>query len=282
MQIIDMHTHTFPDKIAERALDKLSKLSGTVYFTNGTETDLAKSMKEAGVTYSVILPVATSADQVSKINDGVIANAPARLEQGIISFGAMHPDFPSPEPELKRLKEAGIAGIKLHPAYVGVDFDDERFLPILTACAKYDLAVTVHAGIDIGIPEKDYCTTKMVLSVLEKVPGIKLILAHMGGWQCWDKVRRDLADAPIYFDTSFSYGPITPRADRNPAEAPVQMTNEEFVSLCRHLGCEKILFGTDCPWADQKTDVERFLSLPLTEEEKQAILYGNAARILNI
>lgn len=278
--IIDMHTHTFPEKIADKALEKLSKLSGTVYFTNGTESGLKSSMKQAGIDYSVILPVATSAEQVSKINEGVIVLKEKRFEEGIISFGAMHPEYENPKQEILKLKEAGVQGIKLHPAYVGTDFDDIRFLRILDACAEQDLAVTVHSGIDIGIPDKDYCSTKMILNVLSQIDFEKLILAHMGGWQCWDAVKKDLAGAPLFYDTSFSYGPITPRPDRDPKETPVQMTESQFVELCRVLSCDRILFGTDCPWGDQKAEVDRFMNLPLTDSEKELILSNNARKIL--
>lgn len=282
MHIIDMHTHTFPDKIAAKALEKLSKLSGTVYYTNGTEEGLKQSMTNAGINYSVILPVATSKEQVESINNTVIEMAPKRLEEGIISFAAMHPDYENPEKELARIAEAGVCGIKLHPAYTATDFDDDRFVRILQAAAKNNLAVTVHAGIDIGIPEKDYCSTQMILKVIDKIPGLSLILAHMGGWKCWDKVRSDLVSAPLLFDTSFSFGSIDNRPDRDPASIPSLMTNEEFTDLCHELGTEKILFGTDSPWADQKMSVERFLALPLEQEEKEQILHTNAKKILRL
>lgn len=282
MKIIDMHTHTFPEKIALKALEKLSKMSRTNYFTNGTEDNLTTSMKEANITYSVILPVATSAEQVSKINDGVIALKDSRFENGIISFGAMHPDFQDPYNEIKRLKEAGIKGIKLHPAYVYKDFDDPVFSDILKASEYFDMPITVHSGIDIGIPEKNYCTTEMILKILEKYPNIKLILAHMGGWMGWDKVKTDLAHAPLLFDTSFSFGPLSFRTDVSQDNLPSLMSDQEFVDLVNALGSETILFGTDCPWASQKEDVNRFLNLPLSEDQKDQILYQNAKKVLEL
>jgi len=37
--IIDAHAHTFPDKIAERAIQRLEKISGIKAATNGTVAD---------------------------------------------------------------------------------------------------------------------------------------------------------------------------------------------------------------------------------------------------
>ena len=110
--IIDFHTHTLPDKIAGKAIDKLSHTSHTVPFTDGTVSGLKKSMKMAGIDLSVILPVATSPHQVEHIND-----SSAALNRGcageLISFGAMHPDCENWYDELSRIRDMGIPQIVL-------------------------------------------------------------------------------------------------------------------------------------------------------------------------
>ena len=44
--IIDAHTHTYPETIAKRAIEKLEKNSGTKAHTNGVQSGLMASMKE--------------------------------------------------------------------------------------------------------------------------------------------------------------------------------------------------------------------------------------------
>ncbi len=68
MRIIDSHTHVFPDHLAEHALSSLSRQGGISPFLNGTADALTASMQEAGITYSIVLPVATSPTSVHKIN----------------------------------------------------------------------------------------------------------------------------------------------------------------------------------------------------------------------
>ena len=58
--IIDIHTHTFPDEIAARTLEKLQHMSHTRAFTDGTVDGLKASMEAAGVDRSLVLPVATN------------------------------------------------------------------------------------------------------------------------------------------------------------------------------------------------------------------------------
>ncbi len=282
MKIIDCHTHTFPDKIAAKAIEKLSQVSRTKAFTDGTEGMLKASSHDCSIEYSIILPVATSKEQVEKINDGVIALKDSRKMDGIISFGAMHPAFDNPEKELSRLAENGVIGIKLHPAYTACDMDDERHIRILKAAAKEGLFVTTHAGIDIGIPEKDYCDLNMIKRVLDAVPDIKLILAHMGAWGNWDKVGKALKGANILMDTSMSFGLLTPRDGVEYESLPKLMTPYEFRDLCREIGVERILFGTDCPWRAQREGIENLLATDLTEDEKEKIFYTNAKNNLRL
>ena len=45
--VIDIHTHTFPDKIALAAVDKLSASGHIPYFSNGTVSGLKNSMEKS-------------------------------------------------------------------------------------------------------------------------------------------------------------------------------------------------------------------------------------------
>ena len=47
-------------------------------------------------------------------------------------------------------------------------------------------------------------------------------------------------------------------------------------------GADRIVFGTDSPWADQKNFVALLEHVPLTEEEKAAIFSENAKKLLGI
>lgn len=285
--IIDFHTHTFPDKISANVVRSLAMKSCTMPFTNGSMSDLRASMEKAKIDYSVNLPVMTSPDQVEKINHRFVDSAPDLKEQGIIAFGGMHPDYEHVKEELKYLSENGIAGIKIHPAYQGVDLNDMRFLRIIDIASEYGLIVLTHAGIDIGVFDHNYASTKHVLQILKEVQPKGFVLAHMGGWADWNAVESDLAGANLYFDTAFSYGPIVPypEASEVAKENPYCTTtlpDEQFVRLCKKHGADKILFATDSPWQGQAEYVKRFCSMDFSKEEQQQILGENAAGLLGL
>ena len=281
--IIDIHTHTFPDKIAAATLDKLKHLSHTIPFTDGTAAGLAASMARAGVDRSVVMPVATSPRQVPHVNDASARMNELGAQTGVLSFGCMHPDFDGWKEELARVRDLGLKGIKLHPQYQGTDFDDPRYLRILDRCGELGLVVLTHAGLDIGMPGKDNCAPEMVARVLEQVGPVKLVLAHMGSWRQWDRVEALLPGTGVYLDTSFSLGEITPLDDGHyrPGDLPL-LDEAAFLRMVRRFGPDRILFGTDSPWDDQGAALARLQALPLEPAELEAILGGNAKRLLGI
>ena len=281
--IIDIHTHTFPDKIAAATLDKLKHLSHTIPFTDGTAAGLAASMARAGVDRSVVMPVATSPRQVPHVNDASARMNELGAQTGVLSFGCMHPDFDGWKEELARVRDLGLKGIKLHPQYQDTDFDDPRYLRILDRCGELGLVVLTHAGLDIGMPGKDNCAPEMVARVLDQVGPVKLVLAHMGGWRQWDRVEALLPGTGVYLDTSFSLGEITPLDDGHyrPGDLPL-LDEAAFLRMVRRFGPDRILFGTDSPWDDQETALARLRALPLEKSELDAILGGNARKLLEL
>ena len=113
--VIDFHTHTFPDRIAKATIESLSKCSGITPYTDGTTTGLKRSMQEGKVDISVILPVVTKPVQFETVNR--VAAKLCEQEEGLISFGGIHPDCADIRRKVKEIKSLGLKGIKIHPAY---------------------------------------------------------------------------------------------------------------------------------------------------------------------
>lgn len=278
--IIDFHTHTFPDKIAGAAIDKLKHASHSQPFTNGTVNGLQESMARAGIDHSVILQVATNPLKVSSVNDVSLRHTG---QNGLIYFGGIHPDMEGADAELTRIAGNGLKGIKIHPVYQDVDIDDPRFLRILDKAGQLGLTVVMHAGDDIGFPGVVRCSPEMTANALRQVGPVQLICAHMGGWRNWERVADCLAGTSAMIDTAFSLGAITPLEPDYYKEEELQMLDEAaFCKLVQAFGADRVVFGTDSPWDDQAAALAAIRNLPLTAEEKEKILGGNAKRILEI
>lgn len=261
--IIDFHTHTFPDKIAKASIESLSECSGITPHTDGTVSGLKRSMEEGGVDLSVILPVVTKPAQFETVNK--VAAKVCEREEGLISFGGIHPDCSDIRQKMREIKALGLKGIKIHPAYQEVYMDDIRYLRILDAASEEDLIVSVHAGVDIGLPEPVYAAVERILYAVRETKPEKLVLAHLGGWKEWDAVEELIAGENVWLDTAFLEDYIN---------------DEQLLRIIKKHGADKILFGTDCPWSGQRESIERIEKLPLPGEEKELIFAGNAKNLL--
>ena len=284
MRVIDIHTHTFPAKIAAKAIETLKGKSHTGAYTDGTIGMLSRSMSDAGIECSVIQPVATNPKQVVHVNDSSIAINEHFSETGIMSFGAMHPDFEEYSRELERLARSGIKGIKLHPVYQGVSIDDGRYVNILRRAGELGLIVMLHSGYDIGFPGNENALPDRIAHALSESGDVKVILAHMGGWRCWREAEGVLSSSNVYIDTAFSLGEFEALDDGyySSREECMMLGAEDFVKIVRAFGTERVLFGTDSPWASQTRTLRDITSLPLTDSEKHKIFCDNVSFLLNL
>lgn len=159
----------------------------------------------------------------------------------------------------------GLKGIKLHPDYQGVNFDDIRYMRIVEYASELNMIIVVHAGVDIGLPNPVRCTPKMSAKVLDEIHPAKLVLAHLGGWKMWNEVEEILVGKNVYLDTAFIQSYIR---------------EEQFRRIVEEHGAERILFATDSPWSGQHNMVKWIQGCGLDSEITDAIFYKNAMSLL--
>jgi predicted TIM-barrel fold metal-dependent hydrolase len=268
MRIIDIHTHAFPDELAARATPKLADHGGITPSYDGTVAGLVAAMDRADIAVSVMLPVATKPAQVRVINDWAagLASPGSPWLGRIVPFGAMHPDFEDPAAEIARMAGLGLRGIKMHPDYQGYVPNEPRVQPIYEAAHEHGLWMLLHAGGDI-VPQTYYGTPETYADVLDSWPGLNVILAHMGGWRLWEAAAEHIIGRDVVLDTAYT---------------PGHLPDDEFVGLVREHGVERVVFGSDGPFADPAAEVDKLRGVGLTDDELGLVLGDNAARILGI
>ncbi|HOK40838.1 MAG TPA: amidohydrolase family protein [bacterium] len=262
--VIDFHTHIFPDKIAEEAIKKLEENTNNQYkaFYNGSLSGLLKSMDYAGIDCAVICSIATKPEQVPKITDWSISIKSNR----IFPLGSIHPLYKNVNDELLRLKDNGITGIKLHPLYQNFNIDEELIFSLYEAIIKNNFFILFHSGYDIAYGKMDNASPERIAKIKKKFPELKLVLAHLGGWEDWENVNKYLTSFDdLYFDTSFVFGMIN---------------DELFDSIIKKIKIENIFFATDAPWADQKKEKEFIIKY--FKENAEKVLYQNAVAFLKM
>ncbi len=261
-QVIDTHTHIFPEKIVDKAMATLEAAYGAAPIARPTPTGLLAHMDATGVDCAVICPVATRPDQVASINRWAAGLASERL----IPFGALHPADPGRDEQIELLVEQGIRGVKLQPHFQEFDLLAPATLKMLEKLVGR-LVVLLHGGQEIRRIPRVEPTPERLLKLHQALPELQLIVAHLGGYQMWDSVEEFLVGQDVYMDLSFVFD---------------KMSDEQIARIVQNHGPERILFASDFPWqspADVLAGLER---LGLSHERRDMILGRNAARLLGL
>ncbi len=270
MRVFDVHAHIYPDKVASKVLQQLTaeaerregvKAPPTAY--DGTSAGLLASLAASGFTAAMNCPIATKPGQTRSVNDW----SAAQNAWPVLSMGSVHPDDPDIAGEVRRIRELGLYGIKMHPEYQQFRLDDARLRPLWDAARTNGLPVLLHTGADICFPPPCNAPPCEVRKLVEAWPGLDVIAGHFGGWRMWDEVERGLLGAPVWLDLAFALEALPP---------------ERVAAMIRRHGAERVLFGTDAPWCDPAATLALFLRLPLTPAEQERILWSNAARLFHL
>lgn len=268
--VIDFHTHIFPDKIAAKTIDTLSKKGKMIPYSDGTVSGLCDKMADAGIDIAVTLPVLTSPTQFDSITRyaAEINSAFADKERRIISFAGIHPKCEEIEKKMAFIKESGFLGVKIHPDYQDAFITDEGYIRILECAREYDLIVITHSGVDAAYRDKPVrCAPTLVKELIKKVPHKKFVLAHLGANEMFDEVLSTLCDEDVYFDTAL----VLDYVDK-----------DTFLKVLDRHGADRMLFATDSPWSSIRKSVDFIKKLSLDKNTEEKLFYKNAKELLGI
>jgi len=257
--IIDFHAHVYPDQIADKAVNNVSKFYSIESSHDGTAETLLKIGKHGHIDRFVVHSVAQKPEQVRTINEYIASLCKAN-QDSFYGFGTLHIDMQNPTEEIEHIITLGLKGIKLHPDCQRFNIDDDRMLKIFSILNNR-LPVLIHAG-DYRY---DYSHPSRIANVIDCFPKLTVIAAHFGGWSLFDLALEYLEHRFCYLDVSSSI---------------MYLGNRRSEELIRAYGAERLLFGSDYPMWDPAVELERFLSLNISASEKDMILSGNALRIL--
>lgn len=262
-EIIDVHTHAFPDFLAPHAISRLEGQAAVRARLDGTAAGLLASMDRAGIGRAVVCSIATEPRQFKAILQWSSGIASPRL----LPFPSVHPASPEARDEVRRVAEGGFRGLKLHPEYQDFHVDDPALASFYEAIDAAGLIILFHAGHDIGFPDSERSAPRRILQVVRSHPGLRVVASHLGGFRRWDEVAGHLLGSNLYLDTSYTLGHI-----------PAGL----FTTIVNGHRPDRILFGSDSPWVDQAEALGQIRDLRLEPALEARILGGNAMALLGL
>ncbi len=264
-EIIDVHTHIWPTKIALRAADNIVNYYSIPRQGDGSAEGLFAGAKEFSNIRFVISSATLRPDtEHAQVGNNFIAES-AKNDSRFIPLCSFHPfmGFDEAVSELERAKGLGAKGVKIHSDFQKFYVDDEKAMEIYKECARLKLPILFH----VGDKNTEFSTPKRIRGILEKFPELTIIAAHMCGYSVWDEAEEYLIGTPVYTDTS---------------EAMLGMDEKGLYNLINKHGIEKVMFGSDYPLWNTSHAYDEIERIGLSEAEKDIIYCGTAKKVFGV
>ncbi|MBP3634120.1 MAG: amidohydrolase family protein [Oscillospiraceae bacterium] len=258
MRVADVHTHIFPDKIAQKASTAIGEFYNVDIHHTASVSVLTQAEAQADIEFFAACSAATCPEQVDHLNSFVAASVEST--PNMIGFGSLFPGMDRWEPALEQLIALGIHGVKIHPDFQKVNIDEPKAVEMYRAIAKAGLPVLFHMGDN----RYDFSAPERLTNLIRQVPDLTAIAAHFGGWQAWDRAAAHVLPENVYYDTSSSL---------------MFLGKERALDLLDKMGPHRFLFGSDFPMWTPKEELQRFLQLGLDESTNKTILFGNFEKL---
>lgn len=278
MRAIDLHVHLPTDAWLENAIGPHLEATER-YFRKSPPR---KTLDEVAAEYEAldVLGVVLDWDDETQTGRPWLGNEfMAELSQKypgvLMGFGSVDPHRDDAAAEVDRAADLGLKGLKLHPTMQVFDPGEERFYPIYERMQERGLVALFHTGtcgIGAGTPGAGgtkirYSHPGFLDSVAADFPGVTWIAAHFG-WPWYpETLAYALHKSNVWIELS--------------GWAPAYLPDDVKREAGKRLN-DRTLFGSDYPFIPLERWFSEFEELGYDEAAKEAILRGNAARLLGL
>lgn len=251
------------------------------------------------VTFSYWAP-AEEAELMARIQNDFIAETVSQNPTRFIGLGMVPmQNAESAIREMDRcMHELGLKGIEIGTNVNGNNLDDPSFLEFFEMAEKWEVPLFIHPWetlgkermprhnlmYTVGMPsETALAGASLILGgVMDKFPNLKICFAHGGGslpyiihrldqgWKVWPHLRL-IQQPPSHYAKKFYFDSLVNDS-----------VNIRY--LVDNYGYDRVIMGSDYPFLLREVPPGKVIddTLELTEEQRLAMLGGNALRFLNI
>ena len=266
--MIDIHTHLHPPRLS-RAIKKWFAENSPWQLTHPTEPQaVAAVLKAAGVKRFVFCSYAHKPGIAKELNQWLLKTS-KELDHFGLPLATVHPQDEDYVSYYGEALEGGCIGIKIHEDVQNLKLDDPAFDPIHALTLTHRAIVLVHVG---PIPWNDNTDDgpSRVKKVLDKFPGLSIVVAHMGAPDSERYLALTSTYPNLYLDTAMALNAQTPMRRNYKDELLLKYTSN-------------LLYGSDYPttpnsYSDEVAAVtEIFKAVPA----KAAVFEKNASKLLS-
>jgi len=295
MAIIDSHLHLITAGMLRRQRERMpsyrkkatdaARIRGKTFeervkeLESLTLEDHAKSWLDAfdtaGVEAGGFIAVGEGNEELGQF----VALNPKRL----IGWGSLSdPRHPDAWRTVSRFRSLGLSGLKLYPPIQRFLPNDRALYPIYEAAAEAGLPILFHFGITVGMfYDLSFASPLPLSAPVKEFPEVTFLIAHFGAGFFRETLFLAYHTENVCVDTSGTNN----WRDYYPGQPPLEQI---FRDAVRAFGAKRILFGTDSTAFGGyrhhilKEQVEILNRIELSDEDRDAILAGNARRVLGL
>ncbi|MBK8858182.1 MAG: amidohydrolase family protein [Opitutaceae bacterium] len=257
MRIIDVHTH--PVFRGLSLFGKPTSLNRVI--AHGRRHNIVHMI----VLGDVLLYGATpNAEQLRKINNDTIRVVKARPDYftGFIYLNPLLGERANMAEAERCLAVPGFRGIKLE---IANNSSHPAMRHVAKVARTFNLPVLQHSWSTTNIKDRQHQSDPADTALFaRRNPDVKVIMAHLTGIG-FRGVLEAKGLPNLYIDTSGGY----------PEEYLIEFAAE-------HIGADHVLYGSDLPIRENSCTIGRILDTKLSAADKQKMLFGNTARLLNL
>jgi len=241
----------------------------------------------------------------SHVSMDAVAKLTERFPDFFIPFAYLNLGYEDCLCAVAEARSRGFRGLKF--IYTAKPYDDDEYFPIYEAAAKANMVLLFHTGIIIGTGKaggehgtafqakwrisSDYMRPMRLDRIARAFPEMPIVGAHVGA-ESWYEEATSMLEwlNNIYFDMAiqqFHY--VRKNAPAGSDPRVIKFRIKELYDSGQ-LNLHRILFGSDACVGSPKANPDWPLGtlhfeldgLGATEEEKEAVRWGTAAKILGI
>jgi predicted TIM-barrel fold metal-dependent hydrolase len=261
---------SFPDDYRLQ-YDKVLNLSAT---RERTLEDLLGDLEANGVTHAVLHAEYEVGDVADALNEAVAKvvqeHSSTFSGYGTISFENFK--IPRALRQVQQVADLGLQGLALQPSFFDMAIDDRRLYPIYAKANELGLHVALHTGINYTVTypiSNDH--PMQVDQVSCDFPDLVIIACHAG----WPWVTEMVAVMRKHPNVYAEFGGLAPRYVCEPGTGW-----EVMYRFMNSLLSGQVLLGTDWPVFPLDRALREWRAGGLRPEVLEALIGGNAARLL--
>ena len=272
--IIDVHTHFMPQRVLDKVwayFDQAGPLTGRpwpITYRTSEEERLA-TLRSFGVRAFTSLNYAHRPGMAAWLNDW--STGFAAEHEDVLHSATFYPE-PGAGEYTAAAVEAGAQVFKVHVQVGDYSLADPLLDDVWRTLEGSRTPIVMHAG--NGPAPGRFTGPNAVRDLLDRHPGLVLVIAHMGMPDYGDFLDIAAAHPDVHLDTTMAFTAFTEQEMPFPTDRLDQLGE---------LG-DRVLFGSDFPNIPYPYEeaVDAVTDLGLGEDWVRGVLHDNAARLLGI